>query len=430
MTFSELSLPLVVGLLFFLLLLSAFFSGSETALTRARRVRLRILRKKGNKGAKYAEHLLERPEKMLASILLGNNFVNIAASSLATALFVSKYGEAGILYATIAMTIIVLVFAEVLPKTIAVAHAEGIACRVSIWLTWFQTLFAPVVMLLMLGIRILQRVFKVKEHQESAFNHQELAAMIDMSAESGELDKAREQMLMSALQLHDISIKSLMTPRKDIVMLNADDTVEECIKQAVRKPHSRYPVYHGDMDNLLGVVHLRDLLKIRQSQTPLSSALIWTNPPYVPTNRNALAQLFDFQSKHQHMAIVVDEFGDIEGVITLEDIIEEIVGEIVDESDIPMPAEVWSQPDGSWVADGTANLHDLNQMLGSELPESGATTLGGLIVQELGDKPDAKACLQMNGIQIEILKLKGGRIQRLRLTRVVDDMSGIFPLDK
>jgi len=425
-TFSEFSLPLIIGLLILLLLLSAFFSGSETALTRARKVRLRILRKQGSKGAKYAEHLLKKPEPMLASILLGNNFVNIAASSLATALFVSYFGEAGILYATVVMTVIVLVFAEVLPKTIAVAHAETIACRVAMLLTWFQKLFSPVVMLLMFFIKTLQRAFKVREHQEIAFNHQELAAMIDMSAESGELDKAREQMLMSALQLHDISIKSLMTPRKDIVMLDAENTVEACVNEAIRKPHSRYPVYHGDADNLLGIVHLRDLLKIKQSKTPLSRALIWTNPPYVPTSRNALAQLFEFQSKHQHMAIVVDEFGDIEGVITLEDIIEEIVGEIVDESDVPMPVDVWVQPDGSWVVGSTANIHDLNQLIGSELPENGATTVGGLIVEEVGGMPDGKICIQIANIRIEILKLKADRIQRLRLTKYTEEASGVF----
>ncbi|MDQ6984432.1 MAG: CNNM domain-containing protein, partial [Ghiorsea sp.] len=178
MALSELSIPMVIGLLLLLLLLSAFFSGSETALTRARKARLRILRKNGNKGAKHAEHLLKKPERMLASILLGNNFVNIAASSLATALFLVEFGEAGILYATIVMTVIVLVFAEVLPKTIAVAHAETIACKVALLLTWFQRIASPVVSLLMLGIKTLQRVFKVKENQDMAFSHQELAMMI------------------------------------------------------------------------------------------------------------------------------------------------------------------------------------------------------------------------------------------------------------
>jgi Mg2+/Co2+ transporter CorB len=427
--FSDISVPVVVGLLFFLLLLSAFFSGSETALTRARRVRLRILRKNGSKGAKYAEHLLKKPERMLASILLGNNFVNIAASSLATALFVDKFGEAGILYATIAMTVIVLVFAEVLPKTIAVVHAETIACRVAILLTWFQTLFSPLVNLLMLGIKTLQKSLKVKAHQEMAFSHQELAMMIDMSAASGELDKAREQMLMSALQLHDISIKALMTPRKDMVMLDASYTVEECLNQALKHPHSRYPVYHGDTDNLLGIVHLRDLLKNSRKNVPLAQAMIWKNLSFVPTSRNALAQLFEFQSKHQHMAIVVDEFGDIDGLITLEDIIEEIVGEIVDESDAPIATDVWQQPDGSWVASGKANIRDLNQIMGTELPHKGATTIGGLVVEEFGGVPAGKTCLNVGNVDIEVLKIENDRVMRVRLTKQEEDLSGIFTTD-
>ncbi len=426
MSSSELSLPVVIGLLFLLLLLSAFFSGSETALTRARRARLRILRKNGSKGAKYAEHLLKKPERMLASILLGNNFVNIAASSLATALFLAEFGEAGILYATIAMTIIVLVFAEVLPKTIAVAHAETIACRVAMLLTWFQKLFSPLVNLLMLAIKSMQKTFRVKEHQDMAFSHQELAMMIDMSAASGELDKAREQMLMSALQLHDISIKTLMTPRKDMVMLDAADTVEKCLEQAIKHPHSRYPVYHGDTDNVLGIVHLRDLLKNKRKDVPLAQAMIWKTLSFVPTSRNALAQLFEFQSKHQHMAIAVDEFGDIDGVITLEDIIEEIVGEIVDESDAPLAADIWAQPDGSWVASGTANIRDLNQMMGAELPHHGATTIGGLVVEEFGDVPEGKTCLDIGHVSVEVLKVENDRILRVKLTKKADDMSGIF----
>ncbi|MDQ7003147.1 MAG: transporter associated domain-containing protein, partial [Ghiorsea sp.] len=209
-------------------------------------------------------------------------------------------------------------------------------------------------------------------------------------------------------------------------MLDAGKTVEACVEDAIGHPHSRYPVYHGDHDNILGVVHLRDLLKIRQSETPLSSALIWTNPAYAPTNRNALAQLFEFQSKHLHMAIVVDEFGDIEGVITLEDIVEEIVGEIVDESDVIPPTDVWVQPDGSWVVDNTANIHDLNQLIGSEMPENGATTIGGLIVEELGGVPDGKLCLQVDSVRIEVLKIKNKRIQRLRLTRHAEEASGVF----
>ena len=411
------SLPAAVGILFFLLLLSAFFSGSETALTRARRVRLRLLDEQGSNGAKQANTLLKKPEQMLSTILLGNNFVNIAASALATAIFVSEFGEAGILYATISMTVVVLIFSEVLPKTIAVAHPEAIACNVSTPLMWIQKIFFPIIWLLIQIITIFQRLFKVPKKQDVGFNHKELATMIDMSAETGMLDSAREQMLMSSLRLHEVTVKSLMTPRKDIVMLDASETVDECRQSAVEKPHSRYPVFHKKSDNILGIVHLRELFKLKELKCEMAHAMIWVDPPYVPANRNALTQLFEFQTKHQHMAIVVDEFGDIDGLITLEDIIEEIVGEIVDESDIPSLPEMWPQPDGSLVVAGTANLHDLNLALDTQMPEENATTIGGLIVRLLGDQPEDKLCISVSGVYIEVTSLRGDWIRRVKITK-------------
>ncbi len=411
------SLPIASIILLLLLLLSAFFSSSETALTRARRVRLRILSQKGNRGAQCAESLLQTPERILSAILLGNNFVNFAASSLTAAICIMLFGDAGIVYATIAMTIIVVIFAEVLPKTIAVAYAEPIACKVSKPLHLILRVFSPIISALMGIVNVLKRLLRVPQKQEVGFNHQELAAMVDISAESGMLDHAREQMLASSLSLHEIPVKQLMIPRKDMVMLDASHSVSDCKKIALEQPHSRYPVFLSHSDNLLGIIHLRELIKLSDSNLPLAHALIWQNPLYVPNNRNALNQLFDFQSKHQHMAVVVDEFGDIEGLITLEDIIEEIVGDITDESDIPSSSEVWEQPDGSWVVTATANIHDINQLLDAELPEDGATTVGGLIVETLGDQPESTLCLPISNLQLEILSLEKNRIERVRIIR-------------
>jgi len=412
------ALPVVTGILIFLLLLSAFFSGSETALTRARRVRLRLMSEQGNKGAKQASQLLKKPEQMLSTILLGNNFVNIAATSLATALFVAAFGEAGVLYATIAMTVVVLIFSEVLPKTIAVVHAEAIACRVATPLHWIQKVFSPLIFILMQIIKLFQRMFKVPEHTESGFNHQELATMIDMSAETGMLDTAREQMLMSSLRLHEVPVKSLMIPRKDMVTLDASLSVEACRQAVIKSPHSRYPVFHKKTDNILGIIHLRELFKLKDTNAEMAHAIIWQNPSFVPANRNALHQLFEFQSKRQHMAIVVDEFGDIEGLITLEDIIEEIVGEIVDESDVPSLPDVWPQPDGSLIVAGIANIHDVNMVLDSQLPEDGATTIGGLLVQLLGDQPEDKVCIDIDGIHMEVISLNGDWVSRVKISKV------------
>jgi len=416
MDFKGFPFSLTAGTLFFLLLLSAFFSGSETALTRARRASLRVRSEQGDKGAKQAESILEQPERMLSTILLGNNFVNIFASSLATALFVARYGETGILYATIAMTVVVLVFAEILPKTIAVAHAESIACRVAGPLHSIQLLLSPLVSVLMRIISLLKRLLRVPERSETPLTHRELASMIDISAESGVLDQAREQMLNSSLTLHEVAVKALMTPRQQMRMLDGSLSVAECLKKAAQEPHSRHPVYLNATDNLIGIIHLRDLLKLKTPSMPLSEAMIWKTPPYIPTTKNALAQLFDFQTNHEHMAIIVDEFGDIEGLITLEDIIEEIVGEIHDESDITPQLEMWPQPDGSLVTAATVALHDINQEMDADLPEEIATTIGGLIVHILGDIPAGRLCLSIGDIHVEVLSIRNDWIQRVRLS--------------
>lgn len=412
-----LSWPAVIGILFFLLLASAFFSGSETALTRARRFRLRLLGDQGNRGARRAERLLNQPEHMLAAILLGNNFVNIAASSLTAALFVSAFGQAGIFYATIAMTIVVVLLAEILPKTIAVAHAERIACHVAGSLQWIMRIMTPVTVILMGLINFIQRALKVPRGADTELTHQELSKIIDVGAESGVLDAAREQMLMNSLHLHEVPVKALMTPRKNMDMLDAAYSSSRCLAEAVRKPHSRYPVFHERIDNLIGIVHLRDLVKYQHCEKPLRDAVIWRDLPFVPANKNALQQLFDFQSHHGHMAIVVDEYGDIDGLITMEDILEEIVGEIEDESDTPALPEMWPQPDGALVTAGTVNLHDINQALEAQLPEEGATTIGGLIVETLGAQPEAIMCLQLEGARLEILDLSGSWIRRVKIER-------------
>ncbi len=417
MGIEHLSISLAVGILVFLLLLSAFFSGSETALTHAKRAKLRVRQERGDKGAQKAEKLLDRPERMLSTILLGNNFVNIAASAMATGLFVAKFGEAGILYATIAMTVIVLIFAEILPKTIAVAHAESMACRVSGLMSLIQKILAPLVKVLNGIITILKRILRVPASGEGSLTHRELASLIDMSAESGMLDQAREQMLNNSLTLHEVAVKALMTPRPNVRMLDGALTVSETMNEVSKSPHSRYPVYLNEPDNLIGIVHLRDLMKLRQEDMPLREAVIWKTPPYIPASKHALAQLFDFQANHHHMAIVVDEFGDIEGVITLEDIIEEIVGEIHDESDLPPQVEMWPQPDGSVIAAATVAIHDINQFMGSDLPEEGSVTIGGLVVEILGDAPEGKLCLDIAGLQVELLSFRGEWIRRVRLSK-------------
>ncbi|MDQ6962453.1 MAG: CNNM domain-containing protein [Mariprofundaceae bacterium] len=410
---NDISLPVAIASLFVLLLLSAFFSGSETAMTRARKVRMQLLVDKGFRGAARAQQILMYPERMLATILLGNNFVNIAASALATAVFVQFFGEIGILYATVAMTVIVLIFAEILPKSIAVAHAEVISCRVSWLLRGFTWCLLPLVSVLMLVIQMLQRLLKVPTNVQTEMTHQELVGIIDLGAQSGLLDKAREQMLMRSLHLHEVAVKSLMTPRTHMVMLDAGQSIAKCLAMVITHPHSRYPIYHENRERLLGIVHLRDLIRHQDKSCTLLDTMVWKNILYIPTNKHALAQIVDFQNTRQHMAVVVDEYGDIEGLITLEDIIEEIVGEIEDESDKPVDVDMWPQPDGSVIVVGTTPLHDINQALGTHVPEDGATTIGGAVVEVLGSPAEACLCLEIEDVQIEVLSIRNQWIRRL-----------------
>jgi len=411
---------LLIAILLFLLVASAFFSGSETALTRARRVRLRLMRKQGNRGASHADALLHHPEKMLATILLGNNFVNIAASALATAIFVNQFGDAGILYSTVAMTFLVLIFSEILPKSIAVAHAEAISCHVAGPMRVIQWLLSPLLRVLLLITESMRKLFQVPEGDEhSAMTHQELATMIDMSAENGMLDAAREQMLGQSLQLHEIPLKQIMSPRTEMVMIDGNSSVEEAIQCALSNPHSRYPVYLNERDHLIGIIHLRTLFKLNKRHESLAHATIWHTPSFVPNSRNALAQLFDFQRNHEHMAIVVDELGDIDGLITLEDIIEEIVGDIEDESDLPVATDIWPQPDGDVVVTATTSLHEINQQMDIELPEESATTIGGLVIEVLGLIPEGKFCLITQDAHLEVLSMNQHKIKRVRIHKTI-----------
>lgn len=415
MNMLDIPYAIAFGLLLFLLILSAFFSGAETALTRARRIRIHSRARLGDRGAKAAETLLAKPEHMLSTILLGNNFVNIAASALATTLLVAVFGEPGIIYATFLMTVIVLIFSEILPKTVAVAHAESIACRVAGPLRVIQWLIYPVVTLLLALIGMFKHLLRIPEQSESPLTHQELVTMIDLSAQSGMLDRAREQMLISSLSLHQVAVKALMTPRKNICMLDGSLPVRQCLEEATRQPHSRYPVYLHETDHLVGIVHVRDMVRISNQDAPLVEAIQLQTPLYVPATKDAFAQLIEFQATHQHMAIVVDEFGDIEGLITLEDIIEDIVGEIHDESDRPGRPNMWPQADGSLVTAGTVSIHDINVEMDLDLPEEGATTIGGFIVQTLGMLPEGRMCIPLDDLKIEVLSIRGEWIQRVRI---------------
>ncbi|MDQ6975198.1 MAG: CNNM domain-containing protein [Mariprofundaceae bacterium] len=394
------------ALLLLFIVLSAVFSGTETALTHSRRARLHVLKQNGDQGAKAAIKLLSNPDRMLAAILLGNNFVNFAASSLTAVVMVQAFGEAGILYATVVMTVVIVMFSELLPKTIAVVHAEAIACFIAPWLRRFTWLFHPCIVLMQISVRLVRRLMRISDHRKAGLNRQELTALIHMSASSGFLDPPHQRMLTGNLKLAQLPVKALMTPRHNIRMLNLAMPLQECRDVVMSSPYSRYPVYAERRDNICGVIHLRHVFGIDQTQQnknatldDLSTKLL--APYYIPNNKNALAQLCDFQTRKEHMAIVVDEYGDIEGLITLEDILESIVGEIQDESDTT-PSEDIQASDNHWRVAATASIHDINRMLSTALPENRATTIGGLIVSTLGKQPDGDLSMRFPDVLIEL----------------------------
>jgi len=415
-------LSLSAALLLLFIILSAIFSGTETALTHSRRARLHVLKQDGDQGAKAAIKLLSNPDRMLAAILLGNNFVNFAASSLTAVVMVQAFGEAGIIYATVAMTLVIVMFSELLPKTIAVVHAEAIACFIAPWLQRFTWLFHPFIVLMQISVRIVRRLIRISDNHKAGLNRQELTALIHMSASSGYLDAPHQRMLTGNLKLAQIPVKALMTPRNSMCMLNASKSLQACRDAVLSNPYSRYPVYADRKDNICGVIHLRHVLGAaitqKNNEVTLADLTATLLPPYyIPNNQNALAQLCDFQTRKEHMAIVVDEYGDIEGLITLEDILESIVGEIQDESDAT-PNEDIQADENHWRVAATTSIHDINRMLATALPENRATTIGGLIVSTLGKQPDGDLSMRFPDVLIELKWNKEHNIHAITVKKI------------
>ncbi|HAE04179.1 MAG TPA: hypothetical protein DCG04_22605, partial [Rhodospirillaceae bacterium] len=336
--------PIYAGLaILLLLILSFFFSGSETALTATSRSRMHQQAKQGDKNAGTVLKLLERKDRLIGAILLGNNMVNILASALATTVLVSIFGEAGVVYATIGMTALVLIFAEVLPKTYALSHADAVALKVAPVMRWIVFLFAPITATVQSIVRATLRPFgvdlstsiSVEQHEE------ELRGAIDLhSGEDPDIRHERE-MLRSILELDEVEVADIMTHRQKVVTLDLDDPVEDLVEQILGSPYTRLPVYRGDSDDISGVLHAKALLREIHARggniKDLDLATLAAPPWFIPDSTTLLDQLQAFRERREHFANVVDEYGAFMGIVTLEDILEQIVGEIDDETDIAVP---------------------------------------------------------------------------------------------
>lgn len=420
-----LALGLTLGAIVGLLVVSAFFSGSETALTAASRARMHALEEDNNVRAKLVTRLLSSRERLIGALLLGNNLVNIAASALATSLFLGLFGEAGVVYATIVMTVVVVVFAEVLPKTYAILNADRMALAVAPILKVLVAVLAPVTATLQFLVRHTLRLFgsSIADDADVLSAHEEIRGAIELHHKEGGVVKLDRDMLGGVLDLRDLAVSDIMVHRTNMDAIDADLPPGEIVDAALRSPHTRLPLWRGEREEIVGVLHARTLLQaLRDSKGDVSKIDVMTlaAPPwFVPDTTTLKDQLNAFLKRKAHFAIVVDEYGEVMGLLTLEDIIEEIVGDITDETDIAA-ALAKPQPDGSLIVDGLVPIRDVNRLMEWDLPDDEATTVAGLVIHEAQTIPNPGQAFTFHDFRFEVLKRHRNRITSLR----------VMPLDK
>lgn len=414
-TISTLTLCLI---LFGLIVLSGFFSSAETSLMSLNRYRLKHLAKHNHKGAKYTQALLARPDQLIGLILIGNNFVNILAASLATVICVRLWGSAGIAIATGSLTIIVLVFAEITPKTLAALHPEKVAFPASYILTPLRKILYPVVWLVIGLTNSILRMLGVdtKDSRDESIKPEELKIIVN---EAGALIPKRHQnMLLSILDLEKVTVEDIMIPRAEVSGIDINQDFDLVIAQIRGAVHTRMPVYDGELDKVLGFLHSRQIIKLLTSsedEITLDALLeTMTKVNFIPEATPLNTQLLNFQRNKVRIGLVVDEYGDIQGLVTLEDILEEIVGEFTTDFSA-LSKDIQIEKDGSIIIDGSATIRDINRSLNWNLPTSGPKTLNGIILEYLESIPQAGTGLRLAGFPMEILQIKSNMIKSVRV---------------
>jgi len=413
---------LIIGSIVLLLCCSGFFSGSETALTATSRARMHRLGAEGDKSADLVTKLTDDRERLIGAILLGNNFVNNLSTALATSLFVTLFGEgSGVALATFVMTALVLIFAEVLPKTYAIINSDRFAMFVSRPISIVVVLFAPVVLAVQFIVRRTLRTFgaNIEPGQHILSARDELRGAIDLHHREGAVQSEDRAMLGGLLDLHELEVADVMVHRKNMDLVDAAQPTEVIINQVLSSQHSRIPLYKDDQENIIGVLHAKDLLRalgrVNWDISQVSIEDLLTKPWFVPETTSLNEQLQAFRVRRMHFAIVVDEYGAIMGLVTLEDIIEEVVGEIADEHD-RVVVGVRPQPDGSYNVDGSVAIRDLNRALDWGLPDDEATTIAGLVIHEAQAIPDPGQVFSFYGFKFEVLRRQRNQITALRIT--------------
>jgi Mg2+/Co2+ transporter CorB len=418
------STNLLFLLLFCLLLLSAFFSSAETALMSLNRYRLKHLAQEGNAGALRSSQLLERPDRLIGLILLGNNFVNILASAIATVIGIKLWGENGIMIATFALTIIVLLFAEVTPKTLAALHPERVAFPASFILKPLQFLLSPLVWSINLITNRLLKLLGVSsmDASASAINSEELRMAL---LEAGSMiPQSHKEMLVSILDLEKITVEDVMVPRSEMEGLNINAPLTDIMQQLSHCAFTRVPVYEDSIDHIIGIIHLRKAVHLMAQDNLNDKTLrdIIRQNYFVPESTPLNTQLINFQKHKRRTGLVVDEYGDIIGLITLEDIFREIVGEFTVDT-LDTDREIHPQDDGSYLINGSLNIRELNRELRWQLPIDGPKTINGLILERLENIPSPGVSLRINNIVIEIVQTADNTIKTVRMQLVSKSVS-------
>ena len=412
--------PSLLMLLFsfgLLILASAYFSSSETGMMSLNRYRLKHLARNNHAGAKRASKLLKTPDKLIGVILIGNNFVNFLAAAIATTIAIKIFGEPAPLITAVVLTLVVLIFAEVTPKTIAALYPEKVAYPSSLILILLLKVLYPVVWLVNVVSNALVRVLGF--NSESNDSHQQLSAeeLRTVVYESSErLPQRRQGMLLNILDLEHVTVNDILVPRNDIIGIDIDDNIDEILSLIGSSQHTRMPVYKKNINNLVGILHLRSVGKLIRLETINKAAILaeTIEPYYIPESTSLHTQLAKFQRKKLRMAVVVDEYGAVKGLVTLEDILEEIVGEFTTDL-ADNSKDIHAQQDGSFLIDGTASIRDINRILSWDLDNTGAKTLSGLLTEVLQAIPDASVGIKLNGYYAETKQVKGNVIRTVKM---------------
>lgn len=418
----ELDWALTLFFIFLLIFCSAFFSGSETGLTAASRAKLHSLAKEGNKNAKMAENLRENKDGLIGTILLGNNAVNILASAMATSLAIQYWGEDGVAIATILMTIFVLIFAEVMPKTYAIYQAEKISLFVAPLLTLLVKIFGPITGAVQVAVNYFLSLLKLDRNQQSMVSGKDaLRGAIAIHHTEGGVLRSYRHMLDSVLDLADIEVHEVMTHRKNIFAVNADLPAEELVQKVLSSSHTRIPLWKNDPDNIIGVLHVRDVIALctKETERVKKSKLnkLIKEPWFVPETTAIGKQLSHFRTRKNHLALVVDEYGDLVGLITLEDVLEEIVGDIEDEYDISQ-INVRKLKDGAYRVAGDLPVRDINRKLDWNLPDDDAPTIAGLIIHDLETIPEVNEVFMLYGYEFKVLKKRNNQLTSIKIRKL------------